>query len=205
MLVDYAAPPGTKTDGDLVLACRHGEAWAWEEIVLRYQRLLFSVPRRAGLSSDQASDVLQEVFTTLFQKLDHLEKPDCLRAWLMTTAKHKTIHFIDRERRGGRHRYIDDDNDPIFDVIDGSPLPDETLIALERDVEIELALSRLKQPCLRLLTMLYLDGGEYSYADIAGELAIPVGSIGPTRARCLEKLMKLIPSAPKNVFSGRSK
>lgn len=205
MLLDYAARPGAKTDGDLVLACRRGDEWAWEEIVLRYQRLLFSIPRRAGLSSDQASDVLQEVFTTLFQKLDHLEKPDCLRAWLMTTAKHKTIHFIDRERRGGRHRYIDDDNDPVFEVIDGAALPDETLIALERDLEIEMALSRLKEPCLRLLTMLYLEDGEFSYADIAEELRIPLGSVGPTRARCLEKLMKLMPGAAPGVFSGRSK
>jgi RNA polymerase sigma factor (sigma-70 family) len=123
----------------------------------------------------------------------------------MTTAKHKTIHFIDRERRGGRHRYIDDDNDPVFEVIDGAALPDETLIALERDLEIEMALSRLKEPCLRLLTMLYLEDGEFSYADIAEELQIPLGSVGPTRARCLEKLMKLMPGSASNVFSRPSK
>src|SRR5512140_3821696 len=199
MSLDGIAGTKIRTDADLVSACRRGDESAWEEIVLRYQRLLFSIPRRAGLSIDQASDVLQDVYTTLFQKLDQLEKPDFLRAWLVTTTRHKTMHYLVRERRGGRHRYIDDEDDSVYEIADTAALPDETLVALERAERISMAFAGLEDRCFQLLTMLYLEEGEHSYADIADELGLPVGSVGPTRARCLEKLLKLITDSNKDV------
>lgn len=182
-----------QTDEELVEACRRGDESAWETIVYKYQNLLFSIPVRAGLRRDLASDVLQEVFTTLFQKIDALEKPEFLRAWLVTTTQHKTIHLIQRESRG-KPKSIDELESTVgFEVLDPQMLPDETLIQLEKEKQIEDALTAIDARCRRLLVLLYLDREQAPYAEIARTLDIPLGSIGPTRARCLEKLIKLLP------------
>ncbi|MFT3744835.1 MAG: RNA polymerase sigma factor [Pyrinomonadaceae bacterium] len=181
-----------RTDEELVRACRNGDETAWEVIVYKYQNLLYSIPKRAGLGKDLASDVLQDVFTTLYLKLDSLEKPEFLRAWLITTTKHKTIHLISKETRG-RPRSIDDDEfDPVFEIADKAPMVDEIMIALERQVQIENAFNCIDERCRRLLVMLYMESDKTPYSEVAETLGIPLGSIGPTRARCLEKLLKHI-------------
>ncbi|CAN5367516.1 sigma-70 family RNA polymerase sigma factor [soil metagenome] len=181
-----------RTDEELVAACRRGDESAWEEITYKYQKLLYSIPRRAGLGQDLAGDVLQDVFTTLFIKLDQLEKPEFLRAWLITTTRHKTIHLITRETRGRPRSIDDDENDPAFEIIDTAPLADDVLIRLERQEKIETAFTKIEERCRRLLMMLYLDDEKIPYSEIVDLLDIPLGSIGPTRARCLQKLLKLI-------------
>src|SRR5262249_3367333 len=85
--------PKEETDNDLLLPCRNGDETAWEALVRRYQRLIYSIPRRSGLDEDQSAEVFQEVFTTLFEKLDRIEEPDRLHAWLVTTARRKTWRF----------------------------------------------------------------------------------------------------------------
>ena len=192
MSLDGIADTRLATDADLIADCRNGDESAWEQIVSRNQRLLFSIPRRAGLSVDQASDVLQEVFTTLFEKLDKLEKPEFLRAWLVSTTRFKTMHYLAREHRG-RHKSIDDDTDAVFDLTDPGALPDQVMVTLERAEQISLAFAGLEPKCLRLLTMLYVEEPPIPYSEISEELGVPIGSIGPTRARCLEKLLKMIP------------
>jgi DNA-directed RNA polymerase specialized sigma24 family protein len=77
------------SDEELVNACRGGDESAWETIVYKYQNMLYAIPKRAGLSQDLAADVLQDVFKTLFEKLDAIEQPQYLRAWLTTTARIK--------------------------------------------------------------------------------------------------------------------
>jgi len=182
-----------RTDEQLVKACREGDESAWEAVTYKYKNLLYSIPRRAGLSTDLASDVLQDVFTTLYLKLDALEKPEFLRAWLITTTKHKTMHLISRETRGRPRSIDDDENDPAFEIADKAPLADDVLIRLERQSQIESALTEIDTRCRTLLQMLYLDPDTRPYSEIAEELGIPLGSIGPTRARCLQKLLKFIP------------
>jgi RNA polymerase sigma factor (sigma-70 family) len=182
-----------QTDEELVERARGGDESAWETIVYKYQNLLYSIPLRAGLRRDSAADVLQEVFTTLFQKIDALEKPEFLRAWLVTTTQHKTIHFIHREARG-KPKSIDElESTTGFEVVDPSLTPDEGLIQLEREKQIEEALASIDERCRRLLTLLYLNQQQIPYAEIARMLDLPLGSIGPTRSRCLEKLIKLLP------------
>jgi RNA polymerase sigma factor (sigma-70 family) len=182
-----------RTDEELVKACREGDESAWEAITYKYQKLLFSIPRRAGLGQDLAGDVLQEVFTTLYIKIDQLEKPEYLRAWLITTTKHKTIHLISRETRGRPRSIDDDENDPAFEIADKLPLADEVLIRLEHEAQIENAFTEIDDRCRRLLMMLYVESDKVPYSEIAETLDIPLGSIGPTRARCLQKLLKFIP------------
>jgi RNA polymerase sigma factor (sigma-70 family) len=181
------------TDEELVEACRRGDEAAWEKIILKYQNMLFSIPRRAGLSVDSASDVLQDVFMTLFEKLGTLEQPQFLRTWLTTTTRYKTIHFIRRELHKQPKSFAELTDEDYFEIPDFAPSPDEVLARLEREIQIENAFSQLDERCRRLISLLYLENETVSYSEIAEILEIPLGSIGPTRARCLKKLVKLLP------------
>src|SRR6185369_10459100 len=91
-----------ETDLQLVLACRRGDELAWERLIRRYQRLIYAIPLRDGLDHAQAAEVFQEVFTTLFQKLNDLEQPERLHAWLVTTARRKTWRAIVRTQGSPR-------------------------------------------------------------------------------------------------------
>jgi RNA polymerase sigma factor (sigma-70 family) len=183
------------TDKELLLACRRGEESAWEALVNRYQRLMYAIPRRAGLDDDRAAEVFQEVFTTLFQKLNDIDDPDRLHAWLVTTAKRKTWRLISKDRLTGQmHREDDEDGaeKELARIADDSPLPDEALLKLEEQHRVRTALGDLEERCRNLLTMLFYQSETPSYSEIAVSLGISEGSIGPTRARCLEKMLRLL-------------
>jgi RNA polymerase sigma factor (sigma-70 family) len=183
------------TDKQLLLACRRGEESAWEALINRYQRLMYAIPRRAGLDDDQAAEVFQEVFTTLFQKVNDIDDPDRLHAWLVTTAKRKTWRLISKDRLTGQmHSGEDEDGagEELAKIPDGSPLPDEVLMKLEEQHRVRKALGGLEERCRKLLTMLFYQSETPSYSEIAVSLGISEGSIGPTRARCLEKMLRLL-------------
>ena len=78
-----------------------GDQSAWDELVARYQRLIYAIPRRAGLTEEQSADVFQEVFLTLFEKIDDIEQPEKIRSWIVTTAKFKTWASV----RGSKGMY----------------------------------------------------------------------------------------------------
>ena len=178
------------TDKELLIACRQGNESSWATLVDRYQRLVYAVPRRAGLNEDQASEVFQEVFVTLFEKMNEINEPDRLHAWLVTTARRKTWRLLSKERNL-RSKQTNDDDEALV-VVDDSPLPDETLVRLEEQHRIRTALAGLDTRCQKLLTMLYFETEPLPYSEIAAILGTPEGSIGPTRARCLKKLLKLL-------------
>ncbi len=178
------------TDKELVISCRQGNESSWAALVDRYQRLVYAVPRRAGLSEDQASEVFQEVFVTLFEKVNEINDPDRLHAWLVTTARRKTWRLLSKER--SRQSLPAGEDDEALVVVDDSPLPDETLVRLEEQHRIRTALAGLDERCQQLLTMLYYQTETPPYSEIAAILGVPEGSIGPTRARCLKKLLKLL-------------
>ena len=183
------------TDKLLLSACARGEQSAWETLVKRYQRLIYTIPRRAGLDEDQSAEVFQEVFTTLFQKLDDIDDPERLHAWLVTTARRKTWRLISKERslQQGRIGTGEDKADEEFTKIpDGAPLPDEVMMRLEQQHEVRSALAMLDERCRKLLTMLFYEPEPPSYGEIAVSLGTSAGSIGPTRARCLEKMLRLL-------------
>ncbi|MGB9178743.1 MAG: sigma-70 family RNA polymerase sigma factor, partial [Pyrinomonadaceae bacterium] len=132
-----------QSDKDLLLACKRGDERAWEALVKRYQRLIYAVPRRAGLDEDRAAEVFQEVFTTLFEKLDDIEQPERIHAWLVTTARRKTWRLISREQVMRRSVIIEDDeaDAELNDLPADAPLPDEVLIQLEEQHRVRTALS----------------------------------------------------------------
>jgi RNA polymerase sigma factor (sigma-70 family) len=182
------------TDKELLIACRHGDESSWEELVDRYQRLVYTIPRRAGLTEDQASEVFQEVFVTLFEKMNEINEPDRLHAWLVTTARRKTWRLLSKERARHRGQTGDAgaDEAALAGIIDEAPLPDETLVRLEQQHRIRAAVASLDERCQKLLTMLYYRPEPAPYSEIAAAFDTSEGSIGPTRARCLKKLLQLL-------------
>src|SRR5215212_953884 len=122
----------TDSDLQLVLDCRRGDQLAWEKLIQRYQRLIYTIPLRAGLDKDQAAEIFQDVFTTLFQKLNDIEEPERLQAWLVTTARRKTWRTISKAHVRPRSDVNADVlADEVAAIRDEAPLPDEQLLILE--------------------------------------------------------------------------
>ena len=181
------------SDLELVLACRRGDQLAWEKLVRRYQRLIYAIPRRAGLSEDDAAEIFQDVFTTLFEKLNDIQEPDRLQAWLVTTTRRRTLRTISRRPEKLRSDTDENDGGSVAELMsDPALLPDEQLLLLEEQHQIRTAVSQLDDRCQTLVKLLFYQREPPSYAEVAQVLGVPEGSIGPTRARCLSKLLRIL-------------
>ena len=181
-----------KSDAELIKACRNGDEKAWNDLVDRYQRLIFAVPRRSGLNEEQCADILQEVFLTLFEKLDAIEQPEKIRSWLVTTAKFKTWSVV-RSAKGFYSPESEEEMEAeMNNLTDQSPLADESLIELEQQHLIRTALAKLEERCRKILSMLYLQDEAASYAEVAGEIGVGETSISPMRTRCLKKIADIL-------------
>ncbi|HMB69985.1 MAG TPA: sigma-70 family RNA polymerase sigma factor [bacterium] len=176
--------PESPPDAELVARCAVGDEAAWRILVTRYERLVYTVPYRMGLDPADADEVFQITFTRLAERINDLREPDRVRAWLVTTARRMALNLA------GRRREIPTDVAP--NLTDPAELPPEELARLQDQQLVRVALSRLGDRCRRLLTLLYYSEGtaaERSYKEVAAEMGIPMGSIGPTRMRCLKKLL----------------
>lgn len=181
-----------RSDEELLTGCRRGEDSAWAALVNRYQRLIYAVPRRAGLDQDLCAEVFQEVFATLVEKLDDIEQPERLQAWLVTTARRKTWRLIKTQGRSPSY-YDEEGDDKEWERLrDDAPLPDEVLIELEKQHEVRMAVEALDERCRQLLTLLFYEAEPPPYSEIAARTGVAEGGIGPTRARCLQKLLRLL-------------
>jgi RNA polymerase sigma factor (sigma-70 family) len=178
------------SDEALILACRRGDAAAWETLIARYQRLVVSITRRAGLDAELSAEVFQQVFTVLIQRLDYIENPMQISAWLATTARREARRARWRERssalRWGNQEITAED------IRDTALLPDEVLLRLEEQHKIRTAVATLDERCRKLLTLLFYQPDPPPYTEIAVTIGATTGSIGPTRARCLQKLRRLL-------------
>lgn len=182
-------------DATLLLACRRGDSAAWAALVARYQKLIYTIPRRAGLDDDQCADVFQQTFQALFEHLERIDQPERVRAWLVTTARRTTERL---RQRNARWQALPEsvasgsDETPVQEWLDPAPLPDEVLTQLEEQHLVRTGVAALEERCRRLLTLLFYDPQQLPYAEIAAQIGIPTGSIGPTRNRCLQKLRTLL-------------
>lgn len=179
-------------DADLIRRCRDGDQAAWESLVDRYQRLIFTIPRRAGLSDEQAADVFQDVFMTLFEKIDAIEQPERIRSWIVTTAKFKTWALV-RSSKGLYSPATDGELEmEIANIADTSALADDVLIELEEQHLIRMALAKLEERCRQILSMIYLSEPAASYVEVAAAIGVGETSISPLRSRCLKKLKDIL-------------
>jgi RNA polymerase sigma factor (sigma-70 family) len=178
------------SDETLLLACAGGDAGAWNLLVDRYKRLIYTIARRSGLDEEESTDVLQAVFTILLERIDTIEQPAQIGAWLVATARRESWHARRRVRvgpvAGGSPR------DYAGDIQDNDPLPDEQVQILEEQHRVRRAMEGLDERCQRLVTLLFLTPNPPTYTMIATLMNMREGAIGPTRARCLQKLRRLL-------------
>lgn len=174
----------------LIAACRAGDADAWDALVARYERLIYTIPLRYGLTSAEADDVFQTVWLKLLQHLDNLREPNRVAAWLVTTARRECWN----RRRGAHHENVQvmaPESLPEDSWVE-ELTPEQIVLRYDQHRAVRQAIGRLGERCRQLLRSLYYDPAEPTYAEIAARLDMPVGSIGPTRARCLQKLRQVL-------------
>lgn len=188
---NFKAAALERSDAELLAACRNGDEEAWNLLVERFQRLVAAIPRRAGLAEDLAAEVFQEVFLTLFEKMEEIRQPERLRAWLVTTAKFKTWRIVSKEKISNKS-VNEDEEDTFFEIADTAPLAEDVLIELEEQHLVRTAVASLDERCQTILKMLYLNEPAASYAEVAGIVNVSETSISPLRARCLKKMLKLL-------------
>ena len=171
---------------DVIARARRGEPQAWNALVERYSPLISSICRRHRLGQADAEDVSQSVWLRVVAQLDKLREPAALPGWIATTTRRECGRAVLAAR--GRHA--------IIYALDADNVPDEQaeeagqeLLAAERRAALHAALTDLPGAWQQLVTALTTDPPA-PYAEVSARLGIPVGSIGPTRSRCLDRLRR---------------
>ena len=169
----------------LLARAAQGDQRAWAELVDQHNSLLYAVARSFRLDVADAGDVVQTTWLRLVEHLDRIRDPEHLGAWLATTARRESLRVL---RAAAREAPVPDEvTASMLDVQVESP----ELLAILSDQATRLwqAFKRLPEHCFRLLRSL-LAAPPPSYAEVAAALGIPIGSIGPNRSRCLDKLRR---------------
>jgi RNA polymerase sigma factor (sigma-70 family) len=176
----------TSGNADLLARAATGDAGSWDAIVDRYARLVWAVARGFRLGEADAADVAQATWLRLVENLDRIRDPERLGPWLATTARREALAVL--RRAGPRAVAVDD-----LDTVAAADEPaEQRILRDERDVQLWRAFGSLPGRCQKLLRLLLADPAP-SYAEASAALDLPVGSIGPTRARCLDTLRRRLP------------
>ncbi|UBU09385.1 RNA polymerase sigma factor [Nonomuraea gerenzanensis] len=166
----------------LVIRARAGDQAAWDRLVERYAPMLWSICRSYGLDRRDIDDVAQFVWMRAVEHLSRLRDPERLGSWLATTTKRECVRV-----RRARHRQ-DVAESPLDAATVADDRGDDVARALEEaelNAVLRAAFAELSPGCQRLLSLLLR---EVPYTEIASRLDMAVGSIGPTRSRCLARL-----------------
>jgi RNA polymerase sigma factor (sigma-70 family) len=178
-------PHAPSATARLVDAAAHGDQTAWDRLVERYSGLLWAVARAHRLSSADAADVVQMTWLRLFEHLPEIRNPDGVGAWLATTARRECLRTLRRSGRCEPSEEIDSLAGPDPAEVDAS------LLQAEREAWLWAAFERLPASDQTLLRLLAADPAP-SYQEISSALEMPIGSIGPTRGRALERLRRAL-------------
>jgi RNA polymerase sigma factor (sigma-70 family) len=164
-----------------------GDLQAWNRLVDQYSRLIWSITGSFKLVESDAADVVQITWMRLIEHIDRIEQPARVGSWLASTARNECLRHV-----AARKRIVLVHEDGEFDGADHQgPGVDEALLASERVRDVREAITHLPPQWQRLMQMLMADP-PVSYAEISDQLGLPIGSIGPTRGRCLAKLRVLL-------------
>ncbi len=173
----------------LVEALARGEDAAWREFVRSYGRLVYFAAHKVGLDASEHEEVLQDTLVAVHGAIGRLRRADRLASWVYVIARRVALQRIAAGRREVRLA----GDDPFLEVLAGVSDPDfaEALERFEDMSRLDDALDAISERCRRLLRMLYLEDPRPSYEAISEREGLPVGSIGPTRGRCLKQLSTL--------------
>jgi RNA polymerase sigma factor (sigma-70 family) len=170
----------------LVARVGDGDQEAWNELIERYAPLVWSICGRYQLSRPDMDDVGQSVWLLLVEQIGNLREPAALPGWLATTTKRECLRVLRAGRRHDHAGLPPEDHMPPDSPDSGI---EQEIIKAERDAALRAAFAELPPFCHELLSMLISDPAP-AYAEISATLGMAVGSIGPTRARCLERLRR---------------
>lgn len=177
--------------GQLVRGAAGGDEIAWRGLVARFSGLVWSVARAHRLANADAADVFQTTWLRLAEHIGRIQQPDRVGAWLATAARRECLQHL---RSAGKTVPTDDMDRLEVTPAAGTNPTEEAVLAAEKDREdaaraaaLWRALGRLPGRCRELLRVL-MASPPPSYAEVAAALGLPLGSIGPTRARCLQRL-----------------
>ena len=174
----------------LVQKAREADAGAWTELVSRFNGMIASTGRRYRLTPSDVAELQQTTWLRLVENLHRIEQPERIGGWLATTARRESLQLLRRASK-----YHPGADQMLANMPDRHlPEPDDGPIAQERDIVVKAAWGRLKPRCQNLLSLLMSDD-PLGYKDLSQLLEMPVGSIGPTRGRCLEHLRRLVEEA----------
>lgn len=168
---------------DLVLAARAGDRAAFERIVERFEKLVWWVTREVGLDHATAADVSQTTWMRFVEHLDRIANPAGVASWLTTTARREAIAAS--RRRGRESPLVEHELAPTVDELD------EGLLADERQVAVRRAFAQLDERCQRLLRLVTADP-PIAYTEVADVMELAIGSIGPIRGRCINRLRAIL-------------
>jgi RNA polymerase sigma factor (sigma-70 family) len=193
--------------GRLVKAAAQGDEAAWRELVERFSGLVWAVARGFRLNTADASDVYQTVWLRLAEHLGRIQSPDQVGAWLATTARRESIRVV-----RGRRRTTPIEDSALADLIPADEISPERTVLQAEQARLEAdrakhmwrAFRDLPARCQQLLRIL-MASHRPSYAEAAAALDVPVGSIGPTRARCLRQLRRLMGEVSGSESQARTK
>src|ERR1700759_4526871 len=169
--------------GQLVRRAAEGDRRAWERLVDKYARLIWAITRDFRLGETDAADVAQATWLRLLEHIDRIQYPERVGSWLAATARNECLRSLAAHKRV----VLAHEDDPFDGPATHEPEIDEALLAAERAEVVREAMTHLPRRWQRLMEMLMADPPA-SYAEISDELGLPVGSIGPTRGRCLARL-----------------
>jgi RNA polymerase sigma factor (sigma-70 family) len=182
-------------DADLIAACLAGESAAWDTLIARYKAVIFATLMRQRLPEADAEDIFHEVCLLLLNHLEDLRDTQRLAGWLVTTTR-REIWRLHRQRgptlasEMPGQEWLLEGAQSVGGV--SQPSVEESLLALEEQQAMRHAMAQLPERCRRLLTLLYCEEPPCGYTEAAERLRLPIGSIGPSRARCLQKLQQLL-------------
>ena len=181
---DYRDDVDSSDLADLVGGAASGEQKSWDELVDRFAGLVWHVARSHRLSDADASDVAQTVWLRLVESLPRLREPAAVGGWLATTTRHECLRVL---RLTGRE--VPDDSAAMVEIPSQDASPEAIVELAEDRHRVRVALDRLSDRCRTLLRALAYSPDD-SYVEVSAALGMPVGSIGPTRSRCLQHLRR---------------
>ena len=173
-------------DEKLVQACLNGDENAWNTLIDKYKRLIYSVPVKYGLSPDDAADIFQNVCVDLFQNLSKVRKIESLRSWLITVATHKCFHHKKQQKPNVE---LDAMEQELAEEIAATPM---VLQEVQEEQAVRDAILRLTPRCAELVRLLFYEQPPVPYNEVARKLGLATGSIGFIRGRCLSRLEKIL-------------
>jgi RNA polymerase sigma factor (sigma-70 family) len=176
----------TSSDAYLIAECLSGNEAAWQKLIEKYKRLVYSIPIKYGVSPADAEDILQSVYMQLFCELSKLRRAESLKSWLMVVTSRKCFQW----HRQKRDQMTLDDAEEQYPQAIAISAPE--ILEAEEEQYLREAIAQLSPRCRELVRLLFYEQPPTPYAEVARRLGLPTGSIGFTRGSCLVRLQKIL-------------